>query len=257
MSAGSPGGSGVDPCVDRDRLVEDLRALVRIPSVTGSEEAVADWLAGALEAIPGVAVERLEPDLAAVRGDPDWPGEEMPRNRLPIVVGRLGRAGGRRLLLVGHTDVVPPGDPATWSVDPWAGEVRAAELFGRGACDMKGGVAAILGAVRALAGSGTVAALAGEVVVAFVPSEEDGGQGMLAAIRAGITGDMAVITEPSNLDVVVAHAGALTFRLTVPGRAAHASQRREGIRRSTSCGSSPARSRRTRRAATRPRPTRS
>ena len=52
---------------------------------------------------------------------------------------------------------------------------------------------------------------------------------MLAAIRAGVTGDLAVITEPSNLDVVVAHAGAITFRLTVPGRAAHASQRREGI----------------------------
>ena len=64
--------------------------------------------------------------------------------------------------------------------------------------------------------------------MALVPSEEDGGQGTLAAIRAGVQGDLAVITEPSNLDVVVAHAGAITFRLTVPGRAAHASQRREG-----------------------------
>jgi len=62
-----------------------------------------------------------------------------------------------------------------------------------------------------------------------VPSEEDGGQGTLAAIRAGVTADLAVIAEPSNLDVVVAHAGAITFRLTVPGRAAHASQRREGV----------------------------
>jgi acetylornithine deacetylase len=52
---------------------------------------------------------------------------------------------------------------------------------------------------------------------------------MLAAIRAGITGDMAIITEPTDLDIVIAHAGALTFRLTVPGRAAHASMRREGI----------------------------
>ena len=63
----------------------------------------------------------------------------------------------------------------------------------------------------------------------LVPSEEDGGQGTLAAIRAGVTGDLAIITEPSNLDIVVAHAGAITFRLTVPGRAAHASQRREGV----------------------------
>ena len=66
-------------------------------------------------------------------------------------------------------------------------------------------------------------------MVVFVPSEEDGGQGTLAAIRAGATGDMAIIPEPSKLDIVVAHAGAITFRLTVPGRAAHASQRREGI----------------------------
>ena len=62
-----------------------------------------------------------------------------------------------------------------------------------------------------------------------MPSEEDGGQGTLAAIRAGATGDLAIIPEPSLLDVVVAHAGAITFRLEVPGRAAHASKRREGV----------------------------
>jgi acetylornithine deacetylase len=164
-----------------------------------------------------------------VRADPDWPGEEMPRASLPVVIGRAGRRGGRRLLLSGHLDVVPPGDPATWTVDPWAGEIRGGDLYGRGACDMKGGIASILGAVRALAVAGDLARLQSELVVAFVPSEEDGGQGTLAAIRAGVGGDLAIITEPSNLDVVVAHAGAITFRLTVPGRAAHASQRREGI----------------------------
>jgi acetylornithine deacetylase len=94
---------------------------------------------------------------------------------------------------------------------------------------MKGGVASILAAVRALGSSGDLELLDGELMVAFVPSEEDGGQGTLAAIRAGVTGDVAIIPEPSNLDVVVAHAGAITFRLTVPGRAAHASQRREGV----------------------------
>jgi acetylornithine deacetylase len=94
---------------------------------------------------------------------------------------------------------------------------------------MKGGVAAILAAIRSLGRAGDLARLKGELIVALVPSEEDGGQGTLAAIRAGVTGDLAIITEPSDLDVVVAHAGAITFRLTVPGRAAHASQRREGI----------------------------
>ena len=129
----------------------------------------------------------------------------------------------------GHLDVVPPGDPATWTADPWGGEIRDGRLYGRGACDMKGGVAAILGAVRALQATGVLGTSMVSCSSRSCPGEEDGGQGTLAAIRAGATGDMAIITEPSNLDIVVAHAGAITFRLTVPGRAAHASQRREGV----------------------------
>jgi acetylornithine deacetylase len=216
------------PVIDTQRLLDDLRALVRIPSITGSEDRVAEWVAAALRDM-GLEVELVTPDPALVRADPDWPGQEMDRTALPVVIGRAGRAGGRRLILSGHLDVVPPGDPEAWTVDPWGGEVRDGRLFGRGACDMKGGVAAILGAVRALRSSGRLDQLDGELMVVLVPSEEDGGQGTLAAMRAGATGDLAIITEPSNLDVVVAHAGAITFRLTVPGRAAHASQRREGV----------------------------
>ncbi len=216
------------PAIDRARLVEDLRTLVATPSVTGSEEAVAATAAGLLREL-GLSVEVATPDPAAIRADPDWPGEEMPRTSLPVVIGRAGRPGGRRIILSGHLDVVPPGNLATWTADPWGGEVRDGFLYGRGACDMKGGVAAILAAVRALGGAGDLDRLDGELIVALVPSEEDGGQGTLAAIRAGVTGDLAIIPEPSNLDIVVAHAGAITFRLAVPGRAAHASQRREGI----------------------------
>jgi acetylornithine deacetylase len=218
----------VTPSIDAERLLDDLRALVRIPSVTGSEEAVMAWAADALRDL-GLRVEALPPDPAAIRADPAWPGEEMSRSSLPVVIGRAGRAGGRRVILSGHLDVVPPGDPGTWTTDPWGAEVRDGRLFGRGACDMKGGVASILAAVRALGAAGDLDRLDGELMVVLVPSEEDGGQGTLAAIRAGATGDLAIITEPSNLDVVVAHAGAITFRFTVPGRAAHASQRREGV----------------------------
>jgi acetylornithine deacetylase len=214
--------------VDAAALRSDLEALVRVPSLTGDEDRIAAILADRLEAL-GMDVEVFHPDPAAIREDPDWPGEEVPRRTLPVVLGRAGRAGGRRLVLSGHVDVVPPGDPGTWTVDPWAAEVRDGSLYGRGACDMKGGMAAILGAVRALRDSGALADLRGELLVAFVPSEEDGGQGTLAAIRAGATGDMAIIPEPSELDVVIAHAGAITFRLTVPGRAAHASRRGEGV----------------------------
>ena len=209
-------------------MLADLRDLVRIPSITGDEEAVAAWAAGALEAL-GLVVETVRPDLESHRADPDWPGEEMPRTSLPVVLGRAGVPGGRRLILSGHLDVVPAGEPSTWTADPWGGEIRDGALYGRGACDMKGGVAAILAAVRALGAADGLDRLSGELMVVLVPSEEDGGQGTLAAIRAGATGDLAVITEPSGLDIVVAHAGAITFRLTVPGRAAHASKRREGV----------------------------
>jgi acetylornithine deacetylase len=209
-------------------MVADLAALIRIPSVTGTEEDVAAWAADALREL-GLVVEVVHADPVVIRNDPDWPGEEMARTALPVVIGRAGRAGGRRVILSGHLDVVPPGDPSTWTSDPWGGEIRDGRMFGRGACDMKGGVAAILAAVRVLRADGDLDHVEGELVVALVPSEEDGGQGTLAAIRAGVKGDLAIIAEPSNLDVVVAHAGAITFRLTVPGRAAHASQRREGV----------------------------
>ena len=214
--------------IDDARIEADLGDLVRTPSITGREEIVQLEIAARLEEAD-IAVERLSPSPEQAAADPDWPGAEMPRASLPIVVGRVGRPGGRRILLVGHVDVVPPGDPATWATDPWGGEVRDGRLYGRGACDMKGGVVAILEAMRALRGVADRVTIEGEVVAAFVPSEEDGGQGMLAAIRAGVVGDAAVITEPTDLDVVVAHAGAITFRLVVPGRAAHASQRREGV----------------------------
>jgi acetylornithine deacetylase len=234
-----PAIAGSGRLIDRERMIEDLRSLVRIPSITGSEEAVAAWAAATLGDL-GLEVETVTPALEDIREDADWPGEEMARTSLPVAIGRSrrragGMGGGRgdsaglRIVLSGHLDVVPPGDPATWSADPWGGEVRDGALYGRGACDMKGGVASILAAVRALAAAGDLDRLAGELIVALVPSEEDGGQGTLAAIRAGVRGDFAVITEPTSLDVVVAHAGAITFRLTVPGRAAHASQRREGV----------------------------
>ena len=222
------GASGAAASVDRAWTRRVLGDLVRIPSITGSEETVQDAVAACLDEI-GVAVERIDVDPSEATRDPDWPGAEMPRATLPLVFGRVGRPGGRRLLLVGHVDVVPPGDPGTWTSDPWAGEVRDGRLYGRGACDMKGGVVSILAALRALVATGAAERLDGEVLAALVPSEEDGGQGMLAAIRAGAVGDAAVIPEPTSLDVVIAHAGAITFRLVVPGRAAHASVRREGV----------------------------
>jgi len=225
MSIGT--GASAAAAVDPARIERDLVRLVRTPSVTADEEVVQDVMAE-LMGEAGLVVERLAPDPAVARTDPDWPGEEMPRDSLPIVVGRTGTPGGKRILLVGHVDVVPLGDESAWSDPPFGGVVRDGSVYGRGACDMKGGVVAILEAFRALRDAGTELR-GGEAWFVSVPSEEDGGQGMLAAIRAGCTGDMAVITEPTGLELITAHAGAIVFRLTVPGRAAHASKRREGV----------------------------
>lgn len=210
---------------DLGRIEADLGALIRIPSVTGDEQEVQDIVA-ALLADLGAAVERVTVPLEDIAADPDFPGIEVPRQELPIVAGRLsGSRPGPTLMLSGHVDVVPPGDPDTWTSPAFAANVRDGVMYGRGACDMKGGVVACIEALRLVAGDD----LAGEVVFLAVPSEEDGGAGSLAAIRAGYTADACIIPEPTNLGLVVAHAGAITFTLDVPGKAAHASVRREGV----------------------------
>lgn len=175
----------------------------------------------------GLDVDWLEVDPDELSRDPDFPGYEVPRDELIVVAGTLdtGRPGPHRMLQ-GHVDVVPPGEPMTWTSPAFEPRVAEGRMFGRGACDMKGGVVAMLEAVRLALESGEAT---GRVSVVTVPSEEDGGAGALAAIRAGHTADMAVITEPTRLEVVVAHAGAITFTVRVPGRAAHASMRREGV----------------------------
>ncbi len=215
--------------VDPAAVAEDLLALCAIPSVTGDETAARDHLARALERA-GLGVHAWDEDPAALATDPAFPGMEVPRTVLPLVAGTLrGVLPGKRLLLVAHTDVVPPGDPATWTTPPFAPEVRDGCVVGRGACDMKGGLVAALAAIGAVATAVGASGLAGEVVLVGVPSEEDGGAGTFAAIRAGYVGDAAVIPEPTRLEIVTVSAGAITFRLTVPGRAAHASTRREGV----------------------------
>jgi acetylornithine deacetylase len=213
---------------DPRTLAAHLAALVRSPSITGS----ADDIAGMLADRHHVGVSAEHDPAPTLTADP----AEHDRQRRPgdLLPGPGCVRAEVRRIRVEDLDRKPCrlesiGEPATWTADPFGAEIGDGELYGRGANDMKGGVAAILGALRSLKETGLARRLGGELVVALVPSEEDGGQGTLAAIRAGATGDLAIIPEPSMLDVVVAHAGAITFRLEVPGRAAHASKRREGV----------------------------
>lgn len=214
--------------VSAERLVPLLQDLLRVPSITGSAaESDAQHLLGRRLDALGMEPDLWQIDLAATSANPDFPGMEAPRDEAWGLVGAFGEGDGPTLVLNGHIDVVPTGDLAAWSVDPWAGAVRDGRVYGRGACDMKGGLACQLMAIEVLREAGVQ--LRGRVLLESVVGEEDGGLGTFATLRRGYRGDAAVICEPTATDLVPASAGALTFRITVPGRAAHASVRTEGV----------------------------
>jgi len=213
--------------VDRDRIAADLSALVAHPSLTGSEGEVQAEIALRMTTA-GLDVERVDVPAAGLASDPDFPGVEVARDTHPVVAGRLGdRGSGRRAIVAGHVDVVGGGDELQWTSPPFEPRIAGGLLYGRGACDMKAGVVAGLAAMRALVEAEVE--LGGEAILLTVPGEEDGGAGMLAAIRAGYAGGMAVIAEPTELQIVTAQAGAITFTLTIEGRSAHAAFRRTGV----------------------------
>lgn len=216
--------------LDVDVLVDTLARLVRVPSVAGSDaESDVQDLCADLLLTDELEVDRWEIDLAELAEDPWFPGSEVERSRGLGVVGTTTTGeGDPALILQGHLDVVPPGDPATWlGADPFSAEIRGGSLYGRGACDMKAGVAANLAVARTLRAADV--RLEQPLAVHCVIGEEDGGLGAFATLRRGHRGDAAVITEPTCGRIVTATAGALTFRIEVSGRSAHGSMRAEGI----------------------------
>ena len=147
--------------------------------------------------------------------------EEVTAGR-PNVVGVLeGRERGRSLMLCGHTDTVG----VTGMHRPFEPEIRDGKLFGRGSQDMKGGVAAMLSAARVIAESGGLAR--GRLVIAAVADEEHSSLGADALVKKW-RADAAVVTEPTGLDVAVAHKGFQWITVETRGRAAHGSRPRDG-----------------------------
>ena len=214
--------------IDEHALVEQVVAMIRIPSVTGSdaETDLQHWHAARLAAL-GFDVDTWKLDLADLATHPDHPGTEAPRSEGYGVVGTLGPVGVPALILQGHVDVVPTGDLDRWTDrNPWSGTIQHNAVHGRGACDMKAGVAANMAIAHALVASGVK--LERPFALHAVISEEDGGLGAFATMLRGHRGEAAVITEPTSGNVVVANAGALTFELRVRGRAAHGSSRLSG-----------------------------
>lgn len=212
--------------IDMERLVSFLRELIAIPSLGGQEREAQDEVAAAMREID-LDVDDWDLDLPQLRQHPMF-AMEVERAEGRGVVGTLkGEGGGRSLILNGHVDVVPPGDSANWRFPPWEGTVHEGRVFGRGAVDMKGGLACALFAVKAIRDAGV--RLRGSVTVESVIGEEDGGVGTLAACLRGYRADGAVVVEPTELKVAPSQAGALSFRITVPGISAHACVREEGV----------------------------
>ena len=214
--------------VDDGRIVAELRELVQIPSVDGTaaESHVQVWCAQKLREL-GMAVDHWQLDLPEITAVPEFPGMEVDRTEAWGCVGTLGQ-GTPGLILNGHVDVVPVGDPALGpDGDPFSARVSDGIMWGRGTCDMKGGLAAILGAVAAIQAAGVT--LTKPLAVHTVVGEEDGGLGAFATLKRGHTGEACLIAEPTAGGVIPANAGSLTFRLEIPGLATHGSTRTRGV----------------------------
>jgi acetylornithine deacetylase len=203
--------------------------LVRIPSISGTDgENEAQGHVAGLLAASGLELDHWSIELAELSAHPDFPGMEVERSEAWGVVGRLpGSGDGATLMFNGHIDVVPAGDPGAWTDHPFTGKVHDGLLYGRGACDMKAGLVAAHWAVQAIRRAGV--RLRGDLLLASVQGEEDGGMGTFAMLQRGWRADACVIPEPTGLDIVPANAGALTFRIRVRGHATHASRRTEGV----------------------------
>ncbi|WP_230208310.1 M20/M25/M40 family metallo-hydrolase [Microlunatus sp. Gsoil 973] len=134
---------------------------------------------------------------------------------------------GPGLLLLGHSDVVPPGDD--WTMDPYGGLVRDNRLHGRGAADMKGGLAACVVALGALDRAGIE--LSGPVELAVTVDEEDHALGIRRYLDSGDRGDFlgCVVAEPTDLQPIIAARGDAYLKITIIGRAAHAGNPDDGL----------------------------
>jgi formylaminopyrimidine deformylase len=217
----------------RDDLVQLTVDTVRIPSVnpTYPGEVYADTLGGETR-----VNEYLRPVLAELGMETDlWAAEEGRHNLVGVY---KGTGGGRSLIFNGHVDVVPPGPEEDWSAEsggPWSGKVTDGRLYGRGSCDMKGGNAAAIIALRALLNAGLKPR--GDVLMEWVVGEEmmntEAGTG--ATLKRGYAADAAtIVVEPSGppyrLGIIPASPGVFYMEVTIKGKAVHASMRDELFR---------------------------
>jgi putative selenium metabolism hydrolase len=188
---------------DRQAMIAFLQDMVRIPSYSTAEKALAERLAEEMQRV----------GLSDVHLD-----------RIGNVVGRIGAAGsGRVLLYNGHMDTVRVGDRAKWEHDPFGAEIVNGNLYGRGTSDMKGALAAMVYGAKALVDRNV--SLRGElVVVGAVQEEPCEGLGMRVLVEEeGLVPDAVVLGEATDLQVSRGQRGRMEIDVTVHGRSCHAS----------------------------------
>ncbi|MEX1005340.1 MAG: M20 family metallopeptidase [Acidimicrobiia bacterium] len=194
------------PAVDVDGLVDFTRRLVRIPSVNQPGQGEAP-------------VVRAVVDLARSWG---WNPvvEEVAPGRPNCIIRLDGGMPGRTLLFEGHTDVVTPGDLDEWTHDPFGGTVVDGRIYGRGSADMKGGVAAMLFAARAIEAAGP---FPGTIVLGVLCDEEEMMIGVHDFVARGHARDIdaAIVCEPEAGEICTTQKGALRLRIDLAGRMSH------------------------------------
>jgi len=212
-------------CVDEAELIDLTRALVRISSVVRPGEA------GATEA----AVARHVEAWLTQQGF-DLEIQEVVPGR-PNVVAWLGEKGsGKSLLLEGHTDVVTEGNPAEWTHPPFGADLADGRIYGRGAADMKSGLAAAMVAATAVKRSGTL--LSGRLVVGALVDEEGDMIGVkhLCTTPIGRELDAAIICEPEQNELCLEQRGVVWARVAIRGRMAHGAMPEAGVNPITALG---------------------
>jgi acetylornithine deacetylase len=186
------------------------------------EAALQELLADRLRAI-GAEIDLWEPDARGLQGKPLVPPGLDFTGRPQLVARRRGTGGGRSLVFNGHIDVVSVEPRDRWTSDPFGAEVRDGKLYGRGSCDMKGGIAAMVLAAEVLAARGVK--LTGDLVVATNTDEESSGAGGTAIVERGLQADAGIVAEATGFDVWVACRGSEYCVVRIPGRPGHAEVR--------------------------------
>jgi acetylornithine deacetylase len=209
----------------QDELVQLVADLVRFPSTLGNEADIQHFIANYLrESGMETDVWEIDESLKELENAGD---SGVPFAGRPNVAGTLkGSEDWRSLILNGHIDVVSPEPLSDWTHDPWAAEIVGDRMYGRGALDMKSGVAINLFLPRLLRDLGIT--LKGDLIVQSVIEEECTGNGALSA-SLRYTADAAIVTEPSRGFFNNAHVGVMWFRVQIAGRSAHAAVAPTGV----------------------------